>query len=122
VATIGSYTVTGFIGRLHSAQQKIAAIETPAGTDGMAVVRAGWTTRPESIRTIVDVTSSNAAIQLDQQYRALSGTTTSVTDSVGVIWSNVTVMGVEVEWFYTPNSGRYRVIAEWLLLPETLRP
>ena len=122
MATIGAYTVTTFLGRLQPAGQKIAVLSSAPGVDGMAIVKGGWSNRPQAIPTITQVASSAIAATLLQTYRAQHGLVIQVVDQFSITWPNVTVLGVNGVIAAVGYGGLWRLEADWLLLPDTTRP
>ncbi len=122
MATIGPYTVLTFGGRLQRAVQKIAAIESAPGVDGLGIVKGGWTSRPQKIPTVTETTSSALAAALAEKYRALHGQVVTVVDQFSITWPNVTIMGIMTVIGSAGYSSKWRVEAEWTFLVDTVRP
>ncbi len=121
MASIHTFSVTVFAGRMHAALRRVAVLETPPGVNGNAVVRGAWKADICRIPTSTTVASQVAAEALIESYRALHGLQVRVIDQFGKTWLDTTVINVETDKSLTA-VGTYRVDAIWQLLPQTIRP
>jgi len=117
MSNIGTYTFTGWRGRLHAAVRRLAALPPRPGVNGTVWVIDGWETNPEPI-----VTSDWYAIPSDatadlNRFRALmNGSSVDVIDPVGQYWS-VKVKSVTGEQSESPD-GRTWLVCTWQLQVE----
>jgi len=122
MATIGSYTVTGWQGRLRPANQRIAILDSMPGVDGSVATLGSWRADPTEIITRTDVATINQAIDLVNGYRQLTGSSVNVVDQFGVPWSQVFIAATPICDYDMLINTRYRVTARWLMVVQSSDP
>ncbi len=121
MASIASYTVTGWRGRLYPAQRRIASLPPRSGVNGEAWVYDGWETNPEPIITSAEFATLVLAQGARENYRkTMDGTTKTAIDPLGESWS-VKVQKVVPEISATV-TGTFRLVATWTLQVEAAAP
>ncbi len=122
MASIATYSVTGFRGRLHHAVRRIARLPPRPGVNGEAWVYDGWETEPQQIITTVAVANYATALTTQTNYRnTQDGTTKTIVDPHGTSWS-VKVQKVEVEISASLSGTTYVVLCTWLVQVEAAAP
>lgn len=120
--SVGGYSVSTWQGNLHRSTRKGAVLESAAGVNGVAVVVGGWTNGIDQIRTIVEVASKSLAEALIEYYLSLSGTTQTCIDQHGTAWPSVTIVTVMCDREPNNWNGKWRVVANWAMIPATEAP
>jgi hypothetical protein len=121
MASIATYTVTGWRGRLYPAVRRIARLPARGGKNGTPRVYDGWETNPEPIVTSAEFATLVLAQAARENYRkTMDGLTKTAVDPHGESWS-VKVTGMRPEISLTV-TGAYKLIATWTLEVEAEAP
>lgn len=122
MASIATYTVIGWQGRIYPAQRRMAKLPARPGITGDAWVYDGWATNADEIVTRAEFATLILAQAAESLYRqTMDGTTKTAVDPLGVSHS-VKVIGVVCEVSATTVSTVFALVARWTLQVEAAAP
>ncbi len=118
--SIGTATVTVFIGRLQRAIRRATTFRR-VGTDGVGIQYGGWEAPQSEVITIVQGSDVSFAETYRDAARSTIGTYQTVVDQFGVTWPNVLVVNVVTEYAMLITGG-VQITSKWTLQPQSVGP
>lgn len=120
MATIGSFSFTGWQGRLRQASQRITLMDSMPGVDGSVATLGSWRADPVGIVTRVDVSTLSEAMRNIREYRYLGGKNTTVVDQFGATWPAVFQAMTPDSEYDMLIGGKYRITTRWMMVVQSL--